>query len=133
MAPISTEPLRLPPAALEAINAHFRFCLPEECCGLLAGVGREVRFVYLLTNAQHSPTAFTVDPVEHFRAWKDAETRGWDLIGAFHSHPLGPPTLSLTDLALAAESQWLYLVVTPEGVRAFTVAARRADEVEIVS
>lgn len=92
-----------------------------------------MRFVYLLTNAQRSPTAFTIDPVEHYRAWKAAEARGWELIGAFHSHPSGPPTLSLTDLALAAEPDWFYLVVTPESVRAFKVVARRAEEVEIVS
>jgi proteasome lid subunit RPN8/RPN11 len=129
---ISTEPLRLPSAALAAIDAHFRFCLPEECCGLLAGVGREVRFVYPLTNVAHSATAFTIDPVEHFRAWKHAEGAGWELIGAFHSHPQGPSILSLTDLALAAEPDWLYLVVTSGGLRAFAVADRRADEVKIV-
>jgi proteasome lid subunit RPN8/RPN11 len=130
---ISTEPLRLPSAAREAIAAHFRFCLPEECCGLLAGVGREVHFVYPLTNIAHSATSFTIDPVEHFRAWKHAEGAGWELIGAFHSHPQGPSILSLTDLALAAEPDWLYLVVTWSGLRAFAVADRRADEVKIVS
>lgn len=132
MTAISTEPLRLSSAAVDAIEAHFRFCLPEECCGLLAGVGREVRFVYPLTNVAHSPTTFTIDPVEHFRAWKHAEGSGWELIGAFHSHPKGPSTLSLTDLALATEPDWLYLVVTSESLRAFAVADRRADEVEIV-
>ncbi len=92
-----------------------------------------MRFVYPLTNAQQSTTAFTIDPFEHFRAWKHAEARGWELIGAFHSHPQGPATLSLTDLALAAEPEWLYLVVTAAGVRAFVVADRKADEVEIVT
>ena len=110
-----------------------------------------MRFVYLLTNAQHSPTAYTVvsvvvpdervrpealgfpDPVEHYRAWKAAEVRGWELIGAFHSHPSGPTTLSLTDLALANEPEWFYVVVTPDSVRAFKVVSRRAEEVEIVT
>lgn len=96
-------------------------------------MGSEVRFVYLLTNTQHSPTGYTVDPVEHYRAWKDAEARGWELIGAFHSHPSGPKTLSLTDLALANEPEWFYVVVTLDSIRAFKVVARRAVEVEIVS
>lgn len=133
MTATSVEPLRLPSPAVDAIEAHFRFCLPEECCGLLAGVGREVRFVYPLTNAAHSATAFTIDPVEHFWAWKHAEGAGWELIGAFHSHPKGPSTLSLTDLALAGEPDWLYLVVASESLRAFAVTDRRPDEVEIVS
>ena len=92
-----------------------------------------MRFVYPLTNTEHSRTAFTIDPMEHYRAWKAAETRGWELIGAFHSHPSGPQTLSLTDLALAGDPDWFYLVVTPDGVRAFRVTDRRAEEVEIVS
>jgi proteasome lid subunit RPN8/RPN11 len=112
--------------------AHRQNCLPEECCGLLAGWGRTVRFVYPLTNAEHSPNAFTIDPREHFRAWKHAEAQGWDLIGAFHSHPQGPSTLSLTDLALAAEPEWIYVVVTAEGVRAFLIRERQATELEVV-
>ena len=58
-----------------------------------------VRFVYPLTNANPSPTSFTIDPTEHFHSWRHATANGWDLIGAFHSHPGGPGRPSKTDLA----------------------------------
>lgn len=98
----------------------------------MAGVRNRALFVYPLTNADHSPTAYTVAPEEHFGALMHAERNGWELIGAFHSHPRGPDELSATDLALASEPGWFYLVVTAEGVGAFRIAERRATRIEIV-
>ncbi|MBQ9322362.1 MAG: hypothetical protein IJ239_08450, partial [Eubacterium sp.] len=42
---------------------------PEEVCGLLAGIDREdgvreIRKIYLLTNTDHSPEHFSIDPKE---------------------------------------------------------------------
>ncbi|MGH8928278.1 MAG: M67 family metallopeptidase, partial [Acidimicrobiia bacterium] len=87
--------------------------------------------VYPLTNAQHSPTAYTIDPKEHFHAWRHAESRGWELIGAFHSHPGGPPLPSATDLALAAEPDWAYLIVHDRSIRGFMIHGRKAEEIEL--
>lgn len=119
--------------AVEAIVRHAEACRPEECCGLLAGdpVGR-VRFVYPLTNAQHSPTAYTIEPVEHFRAWQHATAAGWELIGAFHSHPRGPGEPSATDLALAAEPDWAWVIVAGGVLQAFTIRGRTASPLPIV-
>jgi len=92
--------------------AHASFCLPDEACGLLAadGAGR-LRMAYCLSNSAPSPTAFTLDPGEHFRALRHAEARGWHLAGVFHSHPGGPAFPSATDIAQALEPEWLYVVV----------------------
>jgi proteasome lid subunit RPN8/RPN11 len=124
--------LWLPEQAQEAMRRHAEACRPEECCGLLAGEpsGR-VRFVYPLTNIRRSPTAFTIDPVEHFRAWQHATRQGWDLIGAFHSHPGGPRYPSATDLALAAEPDWAWVIVTGDSVDAFTIRERKARPLPI--
>jgi proteasome lid subunit RPN8/RPN11 len=116
-----------------AIDSHYRASLPNECCGLLAGIGDRVAFVYPLTNSQASPIAFTIAPAEHFGALRHAEANGWDLIGAFHSHPAGPSHLSTTDLALAGEPDWVYLVVTDLGARAFVIRDRAATEIPIES
>lgn len=107
--------VRVPAQIREAIVAHARFCHPEECCGLLAAdsTGR-LRMAYSLTNALHSPTNYTIDHVEHFRALKHAERQGWELVGAFHSHPHGGAYPSPTDVGLAAEPGWLYLLVGME-------------------
>lgn len=112
--------------------AHADFCFPMECCGLLAGPSLDrVSFVYPLTNADLSPIAYTIEPYEHYRAWRHAEAHGWSLIGAFHSHPTGPPTPSPTDLRLAAEPEWTYVIVSRGHIRGFSMTAGSANEVEL--
>lgn len=105
----------LPAEIRRAVVAHAAFCLPDEGCGLLAadGSGR-LRMAYCLSNATPSPSAYTLDPVEHFRALRHAEAQGWHLAGVFHSHPRGPAVPSPTDAAQAFEPDWLYVVVSLE-------------------
>jgi proteasome lid subunit RPN8/RPN11 len=102
----------LPAEIRRAVVAHAAFCLPHEACGLMAAddSGR-LRLAYCLSNATPSPSAYTLDPGEHFRALRHAEARGWHLAGVFHSHPRGPAYPSPTDVAQALEPEWLYLVV----------------------
>ena len=49
--------------------------LPEEACGLLAGVeteeGREIQKVYFLENKDHAEDHFTLDPRDQMNAIKD--------------------------------------------------------------
>ncbi len=104
--------MELPSQIREAMVAHAAFCHPNEACGLLAADGAgQLRMAYCLTNADASPTRYTLDPTEHFRAMRHAESMGWDLAGVFHSHTHSAPYPSLTDVGLAAEPEWLYVVV----------------------
>ena len=123
--------LLLPAAAAEAIRAHETLTLPDECCGLLAGLPDVVRFVYPLTNANSSPTSYTIDPAEHFHSWRHATANNWDLIGAFHSHPAGPSHPSKTDLALANEPEWSYLIISGGEISGWAINDRRAEAVAI--
>lgn len=118
-------PLDVDRQVLEAVVAHARFCLPAEACGLLAldPTGR-VRMVYALTNVDDSPVSFTLDPVEHHGAWRHARAHGWDIGGAFHSHPRGDARPSPRDLR-ELPSWWLHLIVgwaaTTPRVRAWRI------------
>jgi proteasome lid subunit RPN8/RPN11 len=107
--------MEMPAEIRQAMVAHARFCLPEEACGLLAAdeAGR-LRMVYCLSNAEHSPVAYTLEPREHFRALRHAEGRGWHLAGVFHSHIHSPAHPSPTDVARALEPDWLYVLVSLE-------------------
>lgn len=111
--------MEVPRQIHDAMVAHALFCFPEEACGLLAADpdGR-LRMAYCLTNADHSPSTYTVDPTEHFRALRHAERQGWHLAGAFHSHTRSAPYPSPTDLTLAAEPEWLYVIVGLADLRA---------------
>lgn len=104
--------VHIPRQIYQAMVAHARFAQPEEACGLLASdqQGR-LRMVYCLTNAEHSASSFTIEPAEHFGALCHAEARGWTLAGAFHSHPSSAAYPSATDRRLAAEPDWLYVIV----------------------
>ena len=126
--------MEMPAEIRRAMVAHAEFCLPDEACGLLAAdsSGR-LCMAYCLSNAAPSPTAFTLDPGEHFRALRHAESRGWRLAGVFHSHPGGAARPSPTDVAQALDPDWLYVVVgleAPSGpeVRAFRIRGGGVEE-----
>ena len=74
----------------------------DEACGLLAGKGKIVERVFLVKNELKSTIRFRMDPAEQLSAFTWMETNGLDLVGIFHSHPTGPETLSVTDIAESA-------------------------------
>ena len=126
--------IHVPEEIEEVMLSHARDCYPEEACGLLAGHsdGRLTK-AYPLTNIAHSPINYVIDPNEHFGALRHAESRGWDLVGVFHSHTHSPAYPSPTDVALAADPDWLYVLVGMEemhtlSVRGFRIRDHRITE-----
>jgi proteasome lid subunit RPN8/RPN11 len=132
-------PSALPEQVVDAVVAHARFAFPDEACGLLAvdGTGA-VKMAYCLTNLDRSPYRFTIDPTEHYGAWKHAERNGWEIGGAFHSHPASPAYPSATDVACALDPTWRYVIVgladpaTPD-VRMFAIRDGVVSEIADVS
>jgi [CysO sulfur-carrier protein]-S-L-cysteine hydrolase len=82
--------------------AHVDQQAPLEACGLLAGRNDRVEKVILVRNQAQSPVRFVMDPYEQLQAFDWIESHGLELIGIFHSHPAGPETASVTDIAEAA-------------------------------
>ena len=127
----------LPSPIVEAAIAHAEFTYPEEACGLLAvDDAGSIRMAYCLTNRDRSRYRFTVDPNEHYRAWKHAERHGWDIGGAFHSHPASPAYPSATDVAGALDPSWVHVIVSladpaSPNVRAFRIADGAVHELEL--
>lgn len=115
--------------------AHCVSAAPNEGCGLFAVNDGTVTRVYPTSNAEASPSGYTVPPEEHFAALEDAESRGWSLGGVFHSHPDGGARPSMTDVESALDPEWTYLVIGLRGspeIRAWRIAAGEISEVEIV-
>jgi proteasome lid subunit RPN8/RPN11 len=120
---------------------HVRACLPEEACGLVGGqIEAETAHAALvvpIVNELHSPVRFRMEPNEQIQAFYTLEKLGLDLIAIFHSHPVGPPVPSRTDLAEFAYPGALTLIWSPRGksiewqLRAFCIEDGKAVEIPL--
>lgn len=118
--------IRLDADLCERMVAHAYECHPEESCGLLAGpTSDDIRDIYPTTNVLHSATNYTIDPAEHLAAIRAAEARDWEIVGVFHSHPHTEGFPSVTDVQLAPDPSWLYVIIGMEDFDAPTVRGYR--------
>ena len=100
-------------AAVEVLTGHACRELPNECCGLLIGTSELIEQSAPARNLRASPTRYLVDPVDHFSALRRARERGWEVVGAYHSHPGGVPVPSPTDVREAIYREFIYVIVSP--------------------
>ena len=126
--------LRLTRPVYLAMVGHCLDGLPDEACGLLGGDPGSARstLLYATGNAAQSARIYAVDPVDHLRADRDAESRGLQIIGVFHSHTHTDAYPSPTDLALATDPDWHYVIVSLRDespvVRSYRIVGERAAE-----
>jgi [CysO sulfur-carrier protein]-S-L-cysteine hydrolase len=80
---------------------HAKKCAPAESCALLFGKEKSdiatVTEVFLTKNTEDSPVNFTISNEELLRGYQEAEKKGLDVIGIFHSHPHSEARPSPTD------------------------------------
>ncbi len=117
----STE-LLLPNPVLSAMLVHASSTFPEECCGLLVGVfkddqkavkeGKPMSNVFQKDERYHR---FTIDPKEFMLTDIDAEARGLEIVGIYHSHPNAPAKPSLFDLSHAWPSLSYVVIEVRDG------------------
>ncbi|MBE5834565.1 MAG: M67 family metallopeptidase [Butyrivibrio sp.] len=109
--------VKLSRADYEKMLDHARKELPNEACGLIAGIDDEngvrvVKKVYLLTNIDHSNEHFSLDPKEQLQAVKDMRANGLRPLGNWHSHPESPSRPSEEDKRLAYDSSASYMILS---------------------
>jgi proteasome lid subunit RPN8/RPN11 len=112
--------LRLTHAQYETVVSHCFDGFPDEACGLLAGpldgssaAGTgEVTAAYPCQNADQSARTYTVDSRDYLRAMRDAESRGTEIIGVWHSHTHTDAYPSTTDVRQAVDPAWAYVIVS---------------------
>ena len=116
---------------LQKMVDHVTRHAPLEACGLLAGKGNRVEKMIGVRNQAQSPARFVMDPYEQLEAFDWIESNGLDLLGIFHSHPAGPETVSVTDIAEAAY-EVVHVVLSRKGdlwkARGFWIERGRALE-----
>src|SRR5207247_10478091 len=94
--------------------AHAHDGRPTEGCGLIATApgSPKVECVYRCGNAAASSRLYELDPLDHLKADRDAEGRGLEIVGVYHSHTHTDAYPSPTDVAQAPDPNWHYLVVS---------------------
>ncbi|HSL58872.1 MAG TPA: M67 family metallopeptidase [Acidimicrobiales bacterium] len=106
--------LRMTPDVHAQLVGHAYDGLPLEACGLLGGdpATGDAQVFYPCRNTAESSRVYTVDPMDHLRADRDAESRGLEIIGVVHSHTHTTAYPSPTDVAQAPDPGWHYVIVS---------------------
>ncbi len=108
--------IRLTRVAYLTILGHAIDGLPHEACGMLAAKPDsgdvDVEAIYPCRNAAASPRLYEVHPLDHLRADRDAESKGLQIVGVYHSHIRSDPYPSPTDVARAVDPAWHYVLVS---------------------
>ena len=95
--------------AISAMNAAAHAEYPCEACGILLGEGNRITAFRHARNVHPKPeTHFEIDPQALIDAHRDARCDGPQVVGYFHSHPIGTSLPSATDrrMALGDGSIW---------------------------
>ena len=108
--------IKLPKNDYQRIVHHAIAELPNEACGLIAGIkdgsDKMIKKVYLLTNTDHSNEHFLLDPREQLAAVKDMRANGLIPLGNWHSHPETPSRPSEEDKRLAYDKTASYMILS---------------------
>jgi proteasome lid subunit RPN8/RPN11 len=143
MSAFATPTLRLTESQHRTIIAHCYDALPNEACGLLAGpVGTDCEPTGVVTearpcrNADASAVTYTVDSRDLLRAGRDAEARGEELVGCWHSHTHTDAYPSPTDVRQAKwYPTWMYVLVSLRAgipvLRAYRIRDDRIAEIPV--
>jgi proteasome lid subunit RPN8/RPN11 len=126
--------LRLTDATYTEMVAHSLDDLPDEACGLVAAApgSSKVERIYRCRNAAASSRLYELDPLDHLKADRDAEGRGLEIVGVYHSHTHTNAYPSPTDVAQAPDPSWHYVLVSLKDaepvVRSFRILEGRIEE-----
>jgi proteasome lid subunit RPN8/RPN11 len=124
-------------ACVDEMVAHAVEANPQECCGIVGGIGNAGVSVHRLRNvARHRESAYDAAPEDLFAAQKSLRDRGEILMGIYHSHPRSDaPYPSETDIRLAYYPEAFYFIIglrgTPPALRAFRIDQRGATVCEV--
>jgi sulfite reductase (ferredoxin) len=108
--------MKIPKEIVETIFAQGQRAAPDEACGYLVGHGDTVMKALALTNVDHSPYHFSLDPKEQFAALRQCRAEGLAILAVYHTHPLTPARLSAEDIRLAYDPALVYVVASLQPV-----------------
>jgi proteasome lid subunit RPN8/RPN11 len=105
----------IPAAVRDEIVAHARAGLPNEACGILAGVDDRVERFFPAQPDEPSPYYYRIESRDQIRIMNEIDADGLDLLGIYHSHTSSPAYPSRTDAEQAFWPDAVYVIVSLAG------------------
>lgn len=126
----------IPAAVRDELVAHARAGLPNEACGILAGVDGRVERFFPAESDEPSPYYYRIESRDQIRIMNEIDEAGLDLVGIYHSHTSSPAFPSRTDAEQAFWPDAVYVIVSlarPEAdVRGYRIRDMEVTEEELV-
>lgn len=91
--------IRLRKTDWKAMHTHVIQVIPEEAVGFVAGFRGRSTAVFPVENILHNPDRFKMNPRQQVEALLKIESRNWDLLAIYHSHPNQTPYPTQLDVA----------------------------------
>jgi proteasome lid subunit RPN8/RPN11 len=92
--------------------------------------------IYPCGNDEASPMIYTLNSLDHLRADRDAEGKGMEIVGVYHSHTHTEGYPSPTDVGKAPDPGWHYVLVSlkydPPVVRSYRIVDGEITEEDVV-
>ena len=104
--------LRLSSQLFNEMITHARYEDPNECCGLLAGKDDCAIKLFPVVNSEQSPYRYNMDSQGLFRAYREIEDNGWEIVALYHSHTQTEAYPSPTDVRLVTWPDTLYIIIS---------------------
>ncbi|AKG91951.1 putative metal-dependent protease of the PAD1/JAB1 superfamily [Geoglobus ahangari] len=105
-----------------------------ERCGLLVGrAGKDVEVVeaHEVENVKASAVEFELNPVEVLRVFERAEQSGLDVVGVWHTHPVGYAKPSGKDAMGASVFPGVWVIIARGEVRWYLAGEKGFEEAEV--
>jgi proteasome lid subunit RPN8/RPN11 len=105
----------IPAAVRDEMVAHARAGLPNEACGILAGLDGRVERFFPAEPDEPSPYYYRIESRDQIRIMNEIDAAGLDLLGIYHSHTSSPAYPSRTDAEQAFWPDAVYVIVSLAG------------------
>ena len=105
----------IPAALRDEIIAHARDGLPNEACGIIAGLDDRAERFFPAQPDEPSPYYYRIEARDQIRIMNAIDDAGLDLLGIYHSHTSSPAYPSRTDAEQAFWPDAVYVIVSLAG------------------
>ena len=129
--------LQLQPQHVDLLEQEAKKMHPIEACAMLFGkLSKDeavVEKVEVAPNKLQSNVRFEIDPMKVVAAFTEADRKGLEFIGLFHSHPApaAPSPIDLKFMKLWGDALWLILSSTEGNLAAYQIKDDKVKEVTI--